>query len=152
MIYSGNVPRLPLRICFGDFVQQFGYNSSFKRRGQGGKGGEAKCSAGSHSSQPTTGILEKEHPQGTCFSCLWIKSRGRKTVTPSCLSASRIEGFHMETSSEDSWITCCFPPPSGKLLLITLRGTVGQSSACQMHHACHLETLAKLILLLASIV
>lgn len=65
---------------------------------------------------------------------------------------SRINKFHMGTSFEDTWVTCCFPPPSGKLLLIILGGTVGQSSACQMHHACHLETLAKLLLLLASTV
>lgn len=46
-----------------------------------------------------------------------------------------------------------FPPPSGKLLLIALGGTtVGQGSACQMHHACHLETLEKFILLLANVV
>lgn len=46
-----------------------------------------------------------------------------------------------------------FPPPSGKLLLIASGGTtVGQGSARQMHHACHLETLAKFILLLASVV
>lgn len=36
-----------------------------------------------------------------------------------------------------------FPPLSGKLLLTALGGTtVGQGSACQMHHACHLETMA----------
>lgn len=46
-----------------------------------------------------------------------------------------------------------FPPLSGKLLLIASWGTTaGQGSAHQMHHACRLETLAKFILLLASVV
>lgn len=46
-----------------------------------------------------------------------------------------------------------FLPPSRKLLLIASGGTtVGQGSAFQMHHACHLETLAKFTLLLASVV
>lgn len=103
---------------------------------------------------PLLGFWRRNTPKGPAAPISELKA-GQKDCNPLMPInpvSSRTDKFYMETSFEDSWVTCCFPPPSGKLLLIILGGTVGQSSACQMHHACHLETLAKLTLLLASIV
>lgn len=96
--------------------------------GQEGNGGKPNAQS-QQAAIPLNPLLGFWVSKGPAALVSELKVGAERTVTPSCQSiqqvfSSRTEGFHMETSFEDSWVTCCFPPPSGKQLLITLGGIV----------------------------